>query len=143
MERPAASQAIRAASVWTVEHAGTKTLKMYHTASIKKFSREYGHGRANYINGPLVAGASSLPAKAISPNRSTDRGGRAPFFLSVKRQAASDEQQAASDEQQATSVKQAERQAASVECGPNHQAPSMAFRDDRSADLGSRSFDKV
>ena len=28
-----------------------------------KFPREYGHGRANYINGPLVAGASSLPAK--------------------------------------------------------------------------------
>ena len=33
-------------------------------ANIKtKFPREYGHGRANYINGPLVAGASSLPAK--------------------------------------------------------------------------------
>ena len=37
---------------------------MLVTASIKKFSREYGHGRANYINGPLVAGASSLPAKS-------------------------------------------------------------------------------
>ena len=32
--------------------------------NIKKFSREYGHGRANYINGPRVAGARSLPAKS-------------------------------------------------------------------------------
>jgi hypothetical protein len=31
--------------------------------STKKFPREYGHGRANYINGPRVAGARSLPAK--------------------------------------------------------------------------------
>jgi hypothetical protein len=83
-----------------------------------------------------MANTNSQGNQAISPNRSTDRGGRAPFFLSGKRQASS-------DEQQATSVKQAERQATSVECGPNHQAPSMAFRDDRSADLGSRSFDKV
>ena len=30
----------------------------------KKFPREYGHGRANYINGPRVAGARSLPAKS-------------------------------------------------------------------------------
>jgi len=35
---------------------------MYPTENTKKFSREYGHGRANYTNGPLVAGASSLPA---------------------------------------------------------------------------------
>ena len=86
-----------------------------------------------------MANTNSQGNKAISPNRkarTASRGGRAPFFLSGKRQASS-------DEQQATSVKQAERQAASVECGPNHQAPSMAFRDDRSADLGSRSFDKV
>jgi len=34
--------------------------------------------------------------KAISPKQSTDRGGRAPFFLSGKRQATSDERQAAS-----------------------------------------------
>ena len=64
---------------------------MYHTASIKKF-------RASHVK------------KAISPNRSTDRGGRAPFFLSIKRQAASDEQQAASVKRsgklRATSVKQ-------------------------------------
>jgi len=32
--------------------------------NIKKFSREYGHGRANYINGPRVAGARSLPASS-------------------------------------------------------------------------------
>ena len=70
--------------------------------SIKKFPREYGHGRANYINGPRVAGARSLPAKAISPKQSTDRGGRAPFFLSGKLQAASDERQATSSKQQAS-----------------------------------------
>ena len=34
-------------------------------------------------------------------------------------------------------------QAASVQCGPNRQAPSMAFRDDRSGDRGSRSSHKV
>ena len=30
----------------------------------KKFPREYGHGRANYINGPRVASARSLLAKS-------------------------------------------------------------------------------
>jgi hypothetical protein len=82
--------------------------------SIKEFSREYGHGRANYINGPLVAGASSLPAKAISPKPSTDGGGRAPSdstggvpgkaditVTSVKLQAASDKLQATSFKLQA------------------------------------------
>jgi hypothetical protein len=86
-----------------------------------------------------MANTNSQGNQAISPNRkarTASRGGRAPFFLSGKRQASS-------DEQQATSVKQAERQAASVECGPNHQAPSMAFRGGRIVDLGSRSFDKV
>jgi len=43
-----------------------------------------------------MANTNSQGNQAISPNRSTDRGGRAPFFLSIKRQAASDEQQAAS-----------------------------------------------
>ena len=37
MARPAASQAIRAASVWTVERAGIKTLKMYHTENINLY----------------------------------------------------------------------------------------------------------
>jgi len=47
----------------------------------KKFPREYGHGRANYINGPRVAGARSLPAKSdqvISNSSATARAQRAP-----------------------------------------------------------------
>jgi len=36
---------------------------MFVMVNTKKFPREYGHGRANYINGPRVAGARSLPAK--------------------------------------------------------------------------------
>ena len=46
-----------------VEAVGTGQRLMFVMVNTKKFSREYGHGRANYINGPLVAGASSLPAK--------------------------------------------------------------------------------
>jgi len=61
--------------------------------------------------------------KAISPKQSTDRGGRAPLLKSFKPQA---KRQASS---QASSL--AERQASSVVCGPNHQAPSKAFRDGR------------
>jgi hypothetical protein len=70
---------------------------------------------------------SFINEEAISPNRSTDRGGRAPFFLSdkhqaeapsikhrgatsVKRQATSLERQASSVKRQASSVK---RQASS------------------------------
>ena len=52
--------------------------------------------------------------------------------------------QATSDKLQATSFKrQAKRQATSVECGPNRQAPSKAFRDDRSGDRGSLYSHKV
>ena len=67
--------------------------------------------------------------EAISPKRSTDCGGRAPFFLSTelqacaiffKYQAASVKRQASSGKRQATSVKPAELQATSAECGPNH-----------------------
>ena len=54
---------IRAASVTAAVNAGTKEFKLWYMVNIKKFSREYGHGRANYINGPRVAGARSLPAK--------------------------------------------------------------------------------
>jgi len=53
---------------------------------------------------------NSLGNKAISPKQSTDRGGRAPFFLSGKLQATSDERQATSSKQQASLE---ERQAAS------------------------------
>ena len=52
--------------------------------------------------------------------------------------------QATSDKLQAASFKHLVKlQATSVECGPNRQAPSMAFRDDRSGDRGSRSSHKV
>ena len=63
---------------------------------------------------------------------------------SYKRQATSHKLQATSNKQQATSFKrQVKLQAASVGCGPNRQAPSMAFRDDRSEDRGSRMTHKV
>lgn len=75
---------------------------------------------------------NSLGNKAISPKPSTDGGGRAPKKNSDKRQATSSKLQAdheaTSDKPQA-SLK--ERQATSVVCGPNHQAPSKAFRDGR------------
>ena len=68
---------------------------------------------------------SFINEEAISPNRSTDRGGRAPFFLSDKHQAeapsikhrgaTSVKRQATSLERQASSVK---RQASS----DKHQA---------------------
>ena len=74
--------------------------------------------------------------EAISPKRSTDCGGRAPFFLSTelqacaiffkyqatsdKRRASSGKRRASSGKRQATSVKPAELQATSAECGPNH-----------------------
>ena len=62
----------------------------------------------------------------------------------LKPQAASDKLQATSFKLQATSFKrQVKLQAASVGCGPNRQAPSMAFRDDRSGDRGSRMTHKV
>jgi len=71
---------------------------------------------------------NSLGNKAISPKQSTDRGGRAPFFLSYKRQASGYRRQATSFKLQAILE---ERQAASVGCGSNRQAPSKAFRDGR------------
>ena len=67
--------------------------------------------------------------EAISSKRSTDCGGRAPFFLSTelqacaiffKYQATSGKRRASSGKRQATSVKPAELQATSAECGPNH-----------------------
>ena len=69
-----------------------------------------------------------------------------PLAQSSRRTAAGVRQQfqAASDKRQAASFKHLVKlQAASVECGPNRQAPSKAFRDDRSGDRGSRSSHKV
>ena len=77
----------------------------------KKFPREYGHGRANYINGPRVAGARSLPAK-------TDQAISKPDIREVVdsvRPGPGHKQQASSDKQQAT-----DPQASS----DKHQAPS-------------------
>ena len=85
-----------------VEHAGIQRSRLYHMENTKQ---------------------NSLENKAISPKQSTDRGGRAPLLKSFKRLA---KRQASS---QASSL--AERQASSVVCGPNRQAPSMAFRDGR------------
>ena len=77
---------------------------------------------------------ASLREKAISPDdASTDEQGRTPKAASFKPQAASFKPQAASDKRQATSV----------ECGPNRQAPSMAFRDGLTADRGSLHSHKV
>ena len=88
MARPAASQAIRAASVWTVEHAGTKTLKILVMVNTK---------RASLLKTAIASSAScwrepfflknSRGNKAISPKQSTDSGGRAPFFFNFKKRA--------------------------------------------------------
>jgi len=52
-----------------------------------------------------------------------------PTFTSAKLQATSHKQQATSYKLQA--ISQVKRQATSVVCGPNRQAPSKAFRDGR------------
>ena len=85
---------------------------------------------------------ASLREKAISPDdASTDEQGRTPKASSLKLQATSFKQQASSV---GASVKRrGKRQATSVECGPNRQAPSMAFRDDLTADRGSLHSHKV
>jgi len=41
-------------------------LKNKRAGSIPPALKQQGHGRAYYTNGPLVAGASSLPAKPSS-----------------------------------------------------------------------------
>ena len=81
----------------------------------KKFPWEYGHGRANYINGPRVAVARSLPAntdQVISNSSATASAVRAPgpglklqapSSESSKRQASSPKQQASSSKPQASS----------------------------------------
>ena len=62
---------------------------------------------------------------------------------SAKPQATSLKPEALSHEPQASSLNPEERQASSAVCGPNRQAPSTAFRDDRSEARGSRSLDRV
>jgi len=59
-------------------------------------------------------------------------------------QATSSELQATSHKQRATSIKrQAASQSASVECDPNHQAPSIELRDGRATSRESRHSHKV
>ena len=76
---------------------------------------------------------NSLGDKAISPKQSTDRGGRAPFFLSYKRQAASDERQATSNKLSWRSVKQQ-----ALDVGPivKRQARRFAMVVDKTEDRG-------
>jgi len=83
--------------------------------SIKKFPWEYGHGRANYINGPRVAVARSLPAKLDQVISSGSEGSTLPQRApgpGLKQQAT--KLQAASDKLQAPSCK--------------HQAPSRKLQ---------------
>ena len=130
----------RAISVRTVELAGTNQFQMFAMVNIRKgglkvdrvrsqtirpltkFPRGiYGHGRANYINGPLVAGASSLPAKSDQVISSGSEGSTLPQRApgpGLKQQASSSER----FKHQATSVKP---QAASFKL----QATSSKLRD--------------
>ena len=82
----------------------------------KKFPREYGHGRANYINGPRVAVARSLPAKldqvissgsegSTLPQRASWSGPQAPSFKRQALKASSGKRQAPSSKLQAPSRK--------------------------------------
>ena len=81
---------------------------------------------------PAISDSTATANDSVRP----DRG--------PKRQASSNKLQATSHKLQATSFKRLVKlQAASVECGPNRQAPSMAFRDDLTADRGSLHSHKV
>ena len=95
-----------------------------HVFKHPKYYEEY-RKRAKLAQKELKA---SHVKEAISPNQSTDRGGRAPKKNSGKLQASGAKRQATGDKRQAILE---ERQAASVECGSNRQAPSKAFRDGR------------
>ena len=77
---PAVQLHLRATAAATVERAGILQLRLCHMENTKQ---------------------NSLGNKAISPKQSTDRGGRAPFFLSDKR--ASVRRKRQSVKQQATS----------------------------------------
>ena len=100
MARLAESQAIRAASVWIVEHAGTKTLKMYHTASIKKFPRGISDQVISSRNAATVAGRRAPDPGLFLSNELR----AASVKLRAERRAASYELRAWSVEQQAINV---------------------------------------
>ena len=63
---PAALHLLKATAAATVERAGILQLKLCHMENTKQ---------------------NSLGNQAISPNQSTDRGGRAPFFFNLKKRA--------------------------------------------------------
>ena len=110
--------------------------------SIKEF-RGNELAQASAVKEDLTCSSSSPLNKldqAISGKNSTECKTRSPG----PGQVSSYKLKATSFKLQASSVKrQVKLQAASVECSPNRQAPSMAFRDDRSGDRGSRSSHKV
>ena len=117
--------------------------------SIKEF-RGNELAQASAVKEDLTCSSSSPLNKSdqvISGAEATAEVERAPGpgqVSSYKLQATSFKPQASSFKLQATSFKrQVKLQAASVGCGPNRQAPSMAFRDDRSEDRGSRMTHKV
>ena len=106
--------------------------------SIKEFPRG--------ITDQAISGAEATAEveRSPGPGLKLRHGGLTPEASGYKLQAASHKLQATSYKLQATSFKRLVKlQAASVECGPNRQAPSMAFRDDRSGDRGSRMTHKV
>jgi len=77
---------------------------------------------------------NSLENKAISPKQSTDRGGRAPFFLSYKLQASGYRRQATSFKLSWRSVKQQ-----ALDVGPivKRQARRFAMVVDKTEDRGT------
>ena len=100
----------------------------------KKFPREYGHGRANYINGPRVAGARSLPAKldpVISKREARTASeactGSGPQASSSKRQAF---------EPTCSSIKQQASKPQASASSAKPQATSSEIREPRNMDIG-------
>ena len=120
--------------------------------SIKEFPRgievvaKSGKSHASLKSDQVISGASATASvqRAPGPGLKLRHGGLTPEASGDKLQATSFKLQATSFKLQATSFKrQVKLQAASVGCGPNRQAPTMAFRDDRSGDRGSRMTHKV
>jgi hypothetical protein len=95
---------------------------------------------------------SFINEEAISPNRSTDRGGRAPFFLSDKHQAeapsikhrgaTSVKRQATSLERQATSVKRQASSQRSVKQQALNMVPVIEGHARRFPVIGQQTVDR-
>ena len=97
MARPAASQAIRAASVWTVEHAGTKTLKILVMVNTKRSSllKTAIASSASCWREPffLKNSRGNIRIRSLANGKRVRRPERAPgpghFFLILRRERAS------------------------------------------------------